>query len=564
MSGLSVEQEYAFQKVCRGENVFITGPGGSGKSFLVEKIVKYFTLKNKKYQVTSTTGCSSVLLANNIKMMDGNLNVKTIHSFAGIGLCKGDNDIIVNKVINNFYLTKRWRHTDILIIDEVSMMSCKMFNVIESIARNTRIGHKPFGNMQIILLGDFLQLPPIADINDPETAKFCFESDQWYNIIPRSNHVELKTIFRQKDETFRNILSEIRIGEISLKNIEILTSLVGREYDMEANHNIIPIQILSTRNEVAFVNQSFYNKIDSPEFKFKHTIKTNVKVFTDGKAIPEELLKKCKNLNEKSLEMEIINLQKNIPVEDSLSLKKGAPVMVIFNLDIENSICNGTLGIVCNFSKNGDIYTPIVRFSDGKERLIGCHTWQHSEYPTITLSQIPLTLAFASSIHKQQGSSISMARMNLGKSIFENSQIYVALSRMTSLDGLYLDSFDCTKITVNKKAKDFYDSFPKHNYEKITHNEEKSIQSFLKVKKIGPKSEPEIEFKSKPEIEFKSKPEIEFKSEPEIEFKSKPEIEFKSEPEIEFKSEYVIAPEIEKTKQIIMLSNKKYSLKSFF
>ena len=466
MNELSPEQKYAYEKVCRGENVFITGPGGSGKSYLIEKIVQHFTSIAVCYQITSTTGCSAVLLSNNIQICGRNINVKTIHSFSGIGLCKGDNDTIINKAVNNFFLSKRWRQIKVLIIDEVSMMSCKLFNVIESIARESRRNDLPFGNIQIILLGDFLQLPPIHDINDPETAKFCFESEEWYKTIPLQNHIELKTVFRQKDEIFRNILNEIRMGEISKMSEDVLKSLVGKEYDAESHFGIIPLQILPTRREVSFVNQSYYDKIHAIEYTFHHDLKTNVAIYTDGKNIPPEIIKKSKNLqsNPTLMEIEIKNLKNNIPVEDSISLKEGVPVMIVFNLDIENSICNGTLGIVSGFSKNGDTHIPIVRFDNGCERLIGFHTWQHSEFPTITFSQIPLTLAYASSIHKQQGSSIAMARMNLGKSVFEDSQIYVALSRMTSLDGLYLDSFESSKISVNKKAKEFYESFPIQDY----------------------------------------------------------------------------------------------------
>ena len=485
MNNLSVEQKYAYDKICQGENIFITGPGGSGKSYLVEKIVQHLTSIGVCYQVTSTTGCSSVLLSNNIQVNGHNVNVKTIHSFSGIKLCKGENDTIVDNVVKNFYLAKRWRQTNVLIIDEISMMSCKMFNVIEAIARGTRRNSFPFGKIQIILLGDFLQLPPIEDINDPETAKFCFESEEWYKTIPLQNLIELKTIFRQKDEIFRNILCEIRIGEISKMNEDILKSLVNKKYDVESNFGIIPLQILPTRNEVAIVNQSHYNKIIGPEYIFHHIIKTNVTLFTDGKSIPSEILKKSNTLNKNSLEIEIKNLQNNIPVEDTISLKKGVHIMILFNLDVENSICNGTLGIVCNFTKIGDINVPIVRFGNGTEKIIGFHTWQHSDYPTITISQIPLTLAYASSIHKQQGSSISMARMNLGKSIFEDSQIYVALSRMTSLEGLYLDSFESSKITVNKKAKDFYLTFPITDYDnlpKSNHDDNESCKREMTIK----------------------------------------------------------------------------------
>ena len=466
MSELSLEQKYAYEKVCRGENVFITGPGGSGKSYLIDKIVKYLTSKGICYQITSTTGCSAVLLSNNIQINGNNVNVKTIHSFSGIALCKGENEIIINNAVNNSFLSKRWRQVKVLIIDEVSMMSCKIFNVIETIARKTRRNDKPFGNIQIILLGDFLQLPPIHDIHDPETAKFCFESDKWYTTIPLQNHIELKTIFRQKDEIFRNLLSEIRIGEISKMNEGILKSLIGKQYDPESNFGIIPLRILPTRKEVAFVNQSYYDTVKSKEYSFEYILKTK-ETITDGLIIPPGRSKKADILhaNPTLMEIEIKNLKSNIPVEEFIYLKIGVPVMIMVNLDMDNSICNGTLGIVSNFSKNGDHFLPIIQFANGCERMIDFHMWKHPEFTTLTISQIPLTLAYASSIHKQQGSSIAMARMNLGKSVFEDSQIYVALSRMTSLDGLYLDSFESSKITVNKKAKEFYESFPVTDYE---------------------------------------------------------------------------------------------------
>jgi ATP-dependent DNA helicase PIF1 len=479
MTILSLEQQYAFQKFCRGDNLFITGAGGSGKSFLIETIVKYLNdTNNKKFQVTSTTGCSSVLLSNNIQINGKNLSVKTISSWSGIRLCKGTNKSVIDSVVKNKYMTKAWREIKILIIDEISMMSCKVFNILDSIAKITRKNIRPFGGIQVILLGDFLQLPPIPDRSDIETSKLCFESEEWYNVIPLVNHIELKTIFRQKDEVFRNILNEIRIGILSQKNKEILQGLVGRKYKPDENNGVIPLQILPTRNQVASINKSQYDDIQGEEYIYTSKLITNSNIYIDNnKILSAEDLLKCKGLSPQILEYEINNLKSNIPVEDSIQLKVGVPVMILVNLDLENSISNGTLAVISSFTKMGDYSVPVVKFSNGKERLMEYYSWQNPDYPSIVISQLPLTLAYASSIHKQQGSSIEMARMNLGYGIFEKAQIYVALSRVTSLDGLYLDSFHAHKISVNEKAIAFYDTFSN-----ITYDEVKNDDNFDKFK----------------------------------------------------------------------------------
>lgn len=156
---LSPEQEIAFQKFSRGENLLISGPGGTGKSFLIKTLVEHMCSRNEiNFQVTSTTGCSSVLLSNSIEINGRNLSVKTINSWAGIKLCKGENDTIVKNILKNPKMLKAWRKIRTLIIDEVSMISCKMFDVLILLAKKTRRSSEPFGGIQLILLGDYLQL----------------------------------------------------------------------------------------------------------------------------------------------------------------------------------------------------------------------------------------------------------------------------------------------------------------------------------------------------------------------------------------------------------------------
>jgi ATP-dependent DNA helicase PIF1 len=188
---LSKEQQIAFDKYIQGHNIFITGPGGAGKSALIRLINKHATSKFKNIQITALTGCAAVLL---------NSKAKTLHSWSGIGLGNGTTEQLVTKIKKNKFAKSAWRGTDILVIDEVSMLSLKLFNILNEIGKAVRGNLAPFGGIQLIFSGDFFQLPPVGDKEDPDTQRFCFESDDWNSAFHRDSQIQLVKIFRQTDE----------------------------------------------------------------------------------------------------------------------------------------------------------------------------------------------------------------------------------------------------------------------------------------------------------------------------------------------------------------------------
>ena len=464
----SPEQDYAFEKFCNGENIFISGAGGSGKSFLIRHFVRHLMLNapNKKFQVTSTTGCSSVLLCENIqntREYGKMISVKTIHSWSGIKLCKGDENKIVSSVINNRYAVKEWKKINVLFIDEVSMLSCKILNILEKVARIIRKNSLPFGGIQTVFLGDMYQLAPVPDGEDENTAKFCFESPVWSSIFPIDNHIELKTVFRQTDAVFKQILAEIRVGKLGEENAKILRSYVGKKPDGGDGENsniIVPPKILSTRSKVELVNNTQYQHNTEAEHVFQYKVITDFATYADsGKPIPMEYRNTFSRLSETETEMIIKHIKNNISAPEELKLKVGCPVMCLVNMNLEQGISNGSLGVVVDFVKGGAEH-PIVKFRNGVRLIIEPHTWQDADYPSICIQQYPLCLSFANTIHKLQGATLDMAIMDLGGSIFTEGQIYVALSRVRSLEGLYLVAFDPRKIRVHPKVVEFYARFP--------------------------------------------------------------------------------------------------------
>ena len=467
MTELSQGQQYAFEKFQRGENLFVSGPGGSGKSHLIKYFVDHLYKNNTIHQVTSTTGCSSILLSNSIRIGGRPIIVKTIHSWSGIRLGKASKEDIVASVMKIKRIVREWRLVKTLIIDEISMLPSKLFKVLDEIGKKAKKNSLPFGGIQIVCLGDFFQLPPVSDWYDPESSAFCFESSTWLQTFPRENHIELTTIYRQSDPLYQRILNEVRIGKLSEESKQELQKRVGLTYDPANHGGITPMKIFATRNQVNLVNKSQYDKIQESEHIFHTTIKTNATRYIEtGLDIDEDILDYCKSLTPREIEYECNTMTNNMPSEIEVRLKRGNPVMCLVNLDVESGIANGSMGVIEDFVlplEESSIYKekiPLVRFANGIVKTMGKYTWQSNEYPTVCVSQIPLCLAYSNSIHKMQGSTLDVCEMNLGGSVFAEHQTYVALSRVKSLEGVYLSAFHPQRIRVNPTVVQFYQQFP--------------------------------------------------------------------------------------------------------
>ena len=446
--GLSIEQEYAFNKFTQGHNLVITGPGGTGKSKLIQHLVQYANDRRQSFQVTALTGCASILLG---------VNAKTIHSWSGIRLCKGANEEIIEKAVRNQRTKRNWKSIKTLIIDEASMMSAKMLFVLDAIGREIRKVDRPFGGIQVILTCDFYQLPPIGTAGDEDSGKFCFECPSYYDMFPLANHVVLTKIFRQSDETYISILNEIRQGEISDANVEVLQKYVNRVYDKEQYGGAALTKLFPTKSRVDAINESMFNQIDDESHVYQvETCTTSLVDYNVKKPIDASKMEVCRKMTAQDKENELQFLKNNTPCISNLELKKGATIMCTANIDLANGICNGSQGVVVDFVNN----IPKVKFYNGVTMCMEKNIWASETYPCIYISQYPLMLAWAITIHKIQGSTLSMAEMDIGKNIFTYGQTYVALSRIRSLEGLYLSGFDPSRVKADPKVKEFYGNIP--------------------------------------------------------------------------------------------------------
>jgi ATP-dependent DNA helicase PIF1 len=433
-STFSSEQSNAFELFAQEKNVFLTGPGGTGKSFLIKTMVEEAKKKGKPHHVCALTGCAAVLL---------DCKATTIHSWSGIGMMKGDEDAIIRRISQNKELKSHWKNTELLIVDEVSMMSKRMFELLNHIAKKIREKDAPFGGMQVIFVGDFFQLPPI------EKDGFCFESDDWFEVFPKEHHLELKTFFRQSDPVYIDILMKIRKGQLDKESIMILEKYVARDRDQPIT-KVVPL-----RKHADFINQSMFDKLTESAHDIKADIRKDMTSYTkDGKKIEANVMAACDRLSEQDKDREIESLMKNHHISSCLSIKKGAQVMCIRNVDLEHQICNGSQGIVVDMIKD----RPVVLFSNGHRMMMEKIWFQSEIYPTLAIGQYPLTLAWAVTIHKIQGCSLTHAQIDIGESIFEYGQTYVALSRVRTMDGLYLMNFQPKRIKSHPKVIAFYNS----------------------------------------------------------------------------------------------------------
>jgi len=412
---LNEEQESVMKEIEKKHNVFITGPGGTGKSFLIQHIKKVLEGKGKTVAVTSLTGMAALLLGS---------GAKTIHSWSGIGIGNRSVDDYFNFIrVKHKRAREAWRNTDVLIIDEISMMSDEIFEKLDALAKRIRYcPNKPFGGIQILCFGDFYQLPPI-------NTKFVFESALWNETL--QSIVPFETIYRQKDPIFQTMLNEIREGNVSDETDRLLKSRLNLDFSKE---EIQPTKIFTRRDIVDTINKEGLDKIEGEEKMYK--------IFTKGKASTD------------SIKNALARMDDSAQYQNELVLKVGAQVMLIANVNQEEGLVNGRLGIVTEMNA----ISVMVRFKGGYEKKIDTHEWKLEDNEKISRNQIPLILAYAITTHKCQGSTLDSAYIDIGSSIFEYGQAYVALGRVKSLDSLYLHAYSRKAIRAHPKVMEYYKS----------------------------------------------------------------------------------------------------------
>uniref|UniRef100_A0A6C0KRG7 Ribonuclease H n=1 Tax=viral metagenome TaxID=1070528 RepID=A0A6C0KRG7_9ZZZZ len=437
---LTDEQHRVIDYLLTGQNLFLTGGGGVGKSYLLSVIYTEFPgLKLKQNQVEEVrsvapriqmcalTGCAALLLGH---------KAKTLHSWAGIGLGKGTVAELYIKISRNTKSKRNWLLTDLLIIDEISMMTAELLDKLNELGKKIRKSQKPFGGIQVLLVGDFYQLPPVNKGDDP--IQFAFESEVWKD-IPCC--IELTQIQRQKDERFQRILKEARTGSLSKESCEVLRSLEGRDWK---SNPIRPTLLYPKRAEVQLINETNLKALKGRREMYK------ARLVYDGKQ-PQAFRE-----SDPSFQQSLAKFDSDAAYAVDLELVLNAQVMLIANVDADAGLVNGTRGYITGFCAATD--RPIVEFINGTRRPIGFHSWPIEEYEFCARSQIPLRLAWACTTHKAQGASLDSALVDIGAGNFEFGQAYVALSRVRSLEALYVHDFEPTVFKAHPKVKAFYES----------------------------------------------------------------------------------------------------------
>lgn len=405
MNLLNEEQRYAVNSVMEGHNILLTGSAGTGKSYTIKYIIEYLNNANKNYAITASTGTAAVMIGG-----------QTLHSFLGLGLGTGSIKDILGNILKNKKKYENILKLDALIIDEISMIDKDLFEKISEVLSVIKSCEACFGNIQLILVGDFCQLAPVK-------GKYCFLSDIWNKINIRIVLLE-KLIRQDDDELFQKILKIIRKGKCTDNIIKVLDKLRDTEFE----HGIIPTKLYPVN-----VNVDKINNIEIEKLKALGNL---------SKTYPA--IASCDKEKEgKKFEIE---------------LTLNAQVIIIRNISVEESLVNGTRGVIKHLGDdyviindiNGNIHT-IKYFTDTFNNKVSAK----SSY----IIHMPIRICYALSIHKSQGMTIDALELDLGPNIFTCGQSYTALSRAKKLSSIKIIDVDKSSFRTNTEVKNFYKNY---------------------------------------------------------------------------------------------------------
>ncbi len=402
-----MKQTQALDILKMGHNVFLTGAAGSGKTYVLNQYISYLKSKYVGVAVTASTGIAAT-----------HIGGVTIHSWSGTGIREKMSNGDIAKLLKKSYLLKHFLHNDVLVIDEVSMLHARQLDLVNRLCQTFREDFRPFGGLQVVLCGDFFQLPPVA--KNGEASRMAMLSDIWQEMNLKVCYLHEQ--YRQSDTKFFNILNEIRANNVSDASRRLLHSRI----DADLGSSLTPTKIYAHNIDVDAINRCELEKIDDTAFCYSMKERGNPN-------LAEALKRGCLS-------------------PEMLLLKVGAKVMFVKN-NFEKGVVNGTVGEVVGWD---DDRFPIVKIFSGEKITVLPETWVIEEDGEVKadIRQVPLRLAWAITVHKSQGLSLDVAEVDLSKA-FTPGMGYVALSRVRSLRGLSLKGFNEMALVVDDEVLKF-------------------------------------------------------------------------------------------------------------
>lgn len=401
-----MKQKQALQVMLDGQSIFLTGPPGAGKTFILNEFIRRARNQGKTIAVTASTGIAAT-----------HIGGVTIHSWSGLGIKEFIDSRTRQQLAGNSKLSKRYNSTDILVIDEVSMLHGHRLDMVNEVCKLLRKSERPFGGLQVILVGDLFQLPPVD--RGGGQPDFVHLSVAWHELQPKICY--LSEQHRQQSDGLLDLLEAMRRGELEEYHEDLLKTRLG----IKPAEGRIVTRLYAHNVDIDTVNQRHLQALTDQIYEYE--------METKGGAVKIE------------------QLQRSVLAPELLQLKSGAEVMFVAN-NPAGSFVNGTRGQIIAFEDD----KPIVRLhGSGRKIKVEPHSWKLEEDGKIRaeVAQLPLRLAWAITIHKSQGMSLDAAEIDLSRT-FTPGMGYVALSRVRSLDGLYLNGINAMAVRLHPAIYD--------------------------------------------------------------------------------------------------------------